>query len=475
MTRARSCHRRCRAGRCACGADAAGPWRAAHGHRRSARRRRPDLPPAARAVSCAAARRSTVSRPARADRCTALHALREAIDYRPDTWSGMPSRGWTSTWMAARNRFQPGLGRHHRRHRRDRSRAAVPGLDHARRLYAGRRAGRAQVPGLRHRTLGGVGRQWSAALSGGLSIRARPAPGGRGARQQQPGDRSARHCPPCCASRPCWPRASITSPGCSCMACRCIRTRGCCGVDGDARVQALVWRRETWQGGASGRAAHRLRCRRLRLWPALRNATGRSAGLPLPLRQRCSARICRCATRHPQQSVPGVYLAGDGAGIMGADARRAGRRARRAGAAGGSRHEPPTTRPGAAAIEQRWRASACSAPASSAPSAFRRPGRPGTPDDMVDVPLRGRDGGTVARAAVPEWREDEPPQGADPRRHGPLPGPHVRRGGAAMLAADRGAPLDQVGRLRGQAPIKPIPISPMLFEDGVSAARGGGP
>ncbi|MGN4072972.1 (2Fe-2S)-binding protein, partial [Burkholderia gladioli] len=38
----------------------------------------------------------------------------------------------------------------------------------------------------------------------------------------------------------------------------------------------------------------------------------------------------------------------------------------------------------------------------------------------------------------------------------------------ALLAAETGRALDQVGRPRGQAPIKPIPISPMLFEDGVS-------
>ncbi len=34
----------------------------------------------------------------------------------------------------------------------------------------------------------------------------------------------------------------------------------------------------------------------------------------------------------------------------------------------------------------------------------------------------------------------------------------------ALLAAETGRPLDQVGRPRGQAPVKPIPISPMLFE-----------
>jgi NAD(P)H-nitrite reductase large subunit len=37
----------------------------------------------------------------------------------------------------------------------------------------------------------------------------------------------------------------------------------------------------------------------------------------------------------------------------------------------------------------------------------------------------------------------------------------------ALLAAETGKPLADVGRLRSQAPIKPIPITPMLYDDGV--------
>ena len=37
----------------------------------------------------------------------------------------------------------------------------------------------------------------------------------------------------------------------------------------------------------------------------------------------------------------------------------------------------------------------------------------------------------------------------------------------ALLAVETGKPPADVGRLRSQAPIKPIPITPMLYDDGV--------
>ena len=39
----------------------------------------------------------------------------------------------------------------------------------------------------------------------------------------------------------------------------------------------------------------------------------------------------------------------------------------------------------------------------------------------------------------------------------------------ALLSEETGRPVESVGRLRSQAPIKPIPISPMLFDDDVAA------
>jgi hypothetical protein len=38
----------------------------------------------------------------------------------------------------------------------------------------------------------------------------------------------------------------------------------------------------------------------------------------------------------------------------------------------------------------------------------------------------------------------------------------------ALLSAETGRPLDAVGRLRSQPPVKPIPMSPALYAEGVA-------
>jgi putative spermidine/putrescine transport system permease protein len=156
-------------------------------------------------------------------------------------------------------------------------------------------------------------------------------------------------------------------------------------------------------------------------------------------------------------SVQGVYLAGDGAGIMGADAAEwAGERAALAlladsGCRGRHRARRPLERKlDRLAGFRRGLERAFPIAARLGRARARRP---------RGVPLRERHG----RHAAPDRRAErrgrnEPPQGAVARGHGPLPGPHVRRGGGRDPCACHGQPLQQVGRLRGQAPIKPIPM-----------------
>jgi NADPH-dependent 2,4-dienoyl-CoA reductase/sulfur reductase-like enzyme len=93
-------------------------------------------------------------------------------------------------------------------------------------------------------------------------------------------------------------------------------------VEGDTRVQALVWRRENL-AGAGGKAGpeQRIACDAVGFGYALRSETQLADLLGCRFQfdglQRAHLPVRDKSTR---SSVPGVYLAGDGAGIMGADA-----------------------------------------------------------------------------------------------------------------------------------------------------------
>ncbi len=120
-------------------------------------------------------------------------------------------------------------------------------------------------------------------------------------------------CRRCCGSPPCSRRACTTSAGCARTAWRCTAACGCCACTATSasRIGVGVARRQ--------RAHARLRRRRLRLRAALETQLAdllgcRFAFAPL---HRAHLPVRDAAGR---SSVPGVYLAGDGAGIMGADA-----------------------------------------------------------------------------------------------------------------------------------------------------------
>ena len=219
----------------------------------------------------------------------------------------------TSRYARARRPRRSRLRPARDRERRDGSRAAVPGLDAAGRVHAGRRADRAEGAGRVDRPARRLRRRRTAAAAGRLSVcqgRRRDRRGARrhAVRRQAGAMRSGL----LARGRARLRRGSGT---------RCAMRAGLAihsgvraiGVEGEGRVHGLWWR------DATG-AEHRVAC----------DAVGASFGLRSETQL---ADLAGCAfafdavTRQwlPQRdatgrsSVPDVYLAGDGAGIGGAD------------------------------------------------------------------------------------------------------------------------------------------------------------
>ncbi|MFX1675284.1 FAD/NAD(P)-binding oxidoreductase [Paraburkholderia sp. A2WS-5] len=169
-----------------------------------------------------------------------------------------------------------------------------------------------------------------------------------------------------------------------------------------------------------------------------------------------------------RSSFEGVYLAGDGAGIAGADAAElAGRRAALAVledlgiASAGQSHDAATIEKRLERIA-RFRAGieqAFAPPADCAAS---------WPDDLTVCRCEEVSAGTL-RSCIRSGLATEVNRLKALTRigMGRCQGRMCGESAVALLSAETGKPLHEVGRLRSQAPIKPIPISPMLFEDGV--------
>ncbi|CAG9253422.1 NADPH-dependent 2,4-dienoyl-CoA reductase/sulfur reductase-like enzyme [Paraburkholderia unamae] len=175
-----------------------------------------------------------------------------------------------------------------------------------------------------------------------------------------------------------------------------------------------------------------------------------------------------------RSSVEGVYLAGDGAGIAGADAAElAGRRTALA-VLEDLGIEPPRAphSPDAAALEKqleriaRFRA--------GIEQAFAPPDNCAAswPDNMIVCRCEEVDAGTL-RSCIRNGFATEVNRLKALTRigMGRCQGRMCGESAVALLSAETGKPLHEVGRLRSQAPIKPIPISPMLFEDGVQVVE----
>ncbi|WP_321897844.1 FAD-dependent oxidoreductase [Paraburkholderia heleia] len=176
-----------------------------------------------------------------------------------------------------------------------------------------------------------------------------------------------------------------------------------------------------------------------------------------------------------RSSVPGVYLAGDGAGIAGADAAElAGRRAAHAVLEDIGIEVPKhdADMPDAATLEKRLTRiarfrvgieQAFAPPANCAAS---------WPDDLTVCRCEEVDAGTL-RSCIRNGLVTEVNRLKALTRigMGRCQGRMCGESAMALLSAETGKPLHEVGRLRSQAPIKPIPISPMLFDDGVQVVE----
>ncbi|NKJ49167.1 FAD/NAD(P)-binding oxidoreductase [Burkholderia sp. SG-MS1] len=172
-----------------------------------------------------------------------------------------------------------------------------------------------------------------------------------------------------------------------------------------------------------------------------------------------------------RSSVRGIYLAGDGAGIAGADAAElAGRRtalallddlgiepARGAGL------------PDAASLERGLKRIAVFREGIEA--AFAPPAQCAAqwPDDMTVCRCEEIDTGTVRRCIRGgEANEINRLKALTRVGMGRCQGRMCGEAALALLAEETGKPLEAVGRLRSQPPVKPIPLSPAMYADDVA-------
>ncbi len=158
-----------------------------------------------------------------------------------------------------------------------------------------------------------------------------------------------------------------------------------------------------------------------------------------------------------RSSVKGVYLAGDGARVRGADAaERSGRLAALAAMQdGGLKVE------GMAVL----RDTNCSASAAS-PQACARPfrGRRGfagmLPDETIVCRCEAITAGELRRVVRETGAKEANRAKAFSRvGMGRCQGRYCAHAGAEVIAAAASVPLSSVGRLRGQAPVKPLPVA----------------
>lgn len=220
-------------------------------------------------------------------------------------------------------------------------------------------------------------------------------------------------------------------------------------VEGEQRVEALVWQ---------GKTEQRIACDAIGIGHALRSETQLADLLGCRFAfdavQRAHLPVRDTAGR---SSVPGVYLAGDGAGIMGADAAElAGERAAlallqdRGVAIDTTRAQAIESQLGRIAEFRRGLERAFPFPQAWAAQAS---------DALVVCRCENITAGEL-RAAVRDCGAAEMNRVKALTRigMGRCQGRMCGVAASEIVAQAAGVPLEQVGRLRGQAPIKPIPI-----------------
>ncbi|MFM0167972.1 FAD/NAD(P)-dependent oxidoreductase [Paraburkholderia sediminicola] len=170
-------------------------------------------------------------------------------------------------------------------------------------------------------------------------------------------------------------------------------------------------------------------------------------------------------------SVRGLYLAGDGAGIAGADAAElAGRRAALALLDDlGIAHPRGPGMPDAASIERSLKRIAVFR--EGIETAFAPPAKCASqwPDDMTVCRCEEVDAGTLRRCIRGgEANEINRLKALTRVGMGRCQGRMCGEAALTLLAEETGKPLDAVGRLRSQPPVKPIPLSPEMVADDVA-------
>ncbi|MFM0312269.1 FAD-dependent oxidoreductase [Paraburkholderia sp. RL17-383-BIF-A] len=245
---------------------------------------------------------------------------------------------------------------------------------------------------------------------------------------------------------------------------RDVRLLGIRGVDG---VESLEWR-----AARNGSATETIAC----------DAVGVSFGLR-PETQLADLAGCRFrfdATNRcwlpevdtaGRSSVRGLYLAGDGAGIAGADAAElAGRRAALALLDDlGIAHPRGPGMPDAASIERSLKRIAVFR--EGIETAFAPPAKCASqwPDDMTVCRCEEIDAGTLRRCIRGgEANEINRLKALTRVGMGRCQGRMCGEAALTLLSEETGKPLEAVGRLRSQPPVKPIPLSPAMYADDVA-------
>ena len=172
-----------------------------------------------------------------------------------------------------------------------------------------------------------------------------------------------------------------------------------------------------------------------------------------------------------RSSVRGIYLAGDGAGIAGADAAElAGRRAALALLDDiGIAHPRGPGMADAASLERGLQRIAVFR--EGIETAFAPPANCAAqwPDDMTVCRCEEIDAGTLRRCLRGgEANEINRLKALTRVGMGRCQGRMCGEAALQLLAEETGRPLEAVGRLRSQPPVKPIPLSPALYADDVA-------
>ncbi|HSV51345.1 MAG TPA: NAD(P)/FAD-dependent oxidoreductase, partial [Burkholderiaceae bacterium] len=236
------------------------------------------------------------------------------------------------------------------------------------------------------------------------------------------------------------------------------------GAQGTTRVEAMRWR-----DAHGARGAHALACDAVGFGYALRPETQLADLLGCRFAHDAAQRA-QLPTRDAagRSSVAGVYLAGDGAGIMGADAAEwAGERAALALLADAGQ---ATDAARASELEQRlWRTAAFRG---GLERAFPFPVHwaAQAPDDLIICRCEDVTAGELRQCVQNSGaRELNRLKALTRVGMGRCQGRTCGVAAAEILAHAAGTAPQAVGRLRGQAPIKPLPFAAMCGPDGEPA------